>query len=170
MVAQVFSKCLRNSHTLHFSLRTRTDGDPFVDINERAGNRMAAGGTRFAGLGNNCEVGTRTCLAKAKGSVKFEVCAKAGGKWDAADEIARELVQILPEEPKFWIWHAYATRRMPGGGIPQAREILSNAEEGSSHGVKKRVKRRKSQRSAPWAKEKPRAVRKKVGKRTCNPV
>ena len=40
-------------------------------------------------------------------------------------------------------------------------------EEMSSHGVEKRVERRKSQRSAPCAREKPRAVRKNVGKRTC---
>jgi len=62
-------------------------------------------------------------------AVKYEVYAKAGGKWDRADEIARELVHTHPEEPQFWIWHAYATRRMPGGGIAQAREILGKAHQ-----------------------------------------
>ena len=60
--------------------------------------------------------------------VRYEVYAR-GEKWNLADEIARELIQVRPEEPQFWIWHAYATRRMPGGGIPQAREILSKAQQ-----------------------------------------
>ena len=60
--------------------------------------------------------------------VRYEVNAKAG-KWGLADEIARELVQVQPEEAQFWIWHAYSTRRMTGGGIPQAREILDKAQQ-----------------------------------------
>ena len=60
--------------------------------------------------------------------VRYEVYTK-GEKWDLADEIARELIQICPEEPQFWIWHAYSTRRMTGGGIPQAREILVKAQQ-----------------------------------------
>jgi len=59
--------------------------------------------------------------------VRFHICAEAGN-WDAAAKIARELVQISPTEAQFWISHAYATRRMPGGGIPQAKEILSEAQ------------------------------------------
>ena len=31
-------------------------------------------------------------------------------------------------EPQFWIWCADATRRMPGAGIPQAKEILAKAQ------------------------------------------
>jgi Flp pilus assembly protein TadD len=60
--------------------------------------------------------------------VRYHICAEAG-KWDTAAEIARELVQISPTEPRFWISHAYATRRMPGGGIPQAAEILGKAHQ-----------------------------------------
>ena len=59
--------------------------------------------------------------------VRYEVYAKAG-KWDMAAEIARALIQIRPQDPQLWIWHAYATRRMPGGGIPQAKEILDKAQ------------------------------------------
>jgi Flp pilus assembly protein TadD len=59
--------------------------------------------------------------------VTYEIRAKAG-KWDDAAEIARALVKAQPKDPQFWIWHAYATRRRPGGGIPQAREILSQAQ------------------------------------------
>ena len=58
--------------------------------------------------------------------IRFEIYSKAG-KWDMAAEIARRLVQIRPKKPQLWISHAYATRRMPGGGIPQAKEILGNA-------------------------------------------
>lgn len=60
--------------------------------------------------------------------VRHEVYAKAA-KWDMADEVARELIQISPDDVQFWIWHAYSTRRMPGGGIPQAREILAKAQQ-----------------------------------------
>jgi tetratricopeptide (TPR) repeat protein len=59
--------------------------------------------------------------------VRFQIYSKAE-KWDTAAEIARELVQISPKQPQFWIWQAYSTRRMPGGGLPQAKEILTNAQ------------------------------------------
>jgi tetratricopeptide (TPR) repeat protein len=58
----------------------------------------------------------------------YEVCATAG-KWDEAAEIARALIQVQPQDSQFWIWHAYATRRRPGGGISQAKEILSQAQQ-----------------------------------------
>jgi tetratricopeptide (TPR) repeat protein len=60
--------------------------------------------------------------------VRYEIYAK-GEKWDRADEIARELVHVRPQEPQFWIWQAYSTRRRPGGGILQAREILGKAQQ-----------------------------------------
>jgi Flp pilus assembly protein TadD len=60
--------------------------------------------------------------------VKYEICAKAG-QWDDAAQIAHALVQVEPQDAQFWIWRAYATRRMAGGGIPQAKEILSQAQQ-----------------------------------------
>ncbi|HZM02360.1 MAG TPA: tetratricopeptide repeat protein [Candidatus Saccharimonadales bacterium] len=60
--------------------------------------------------------------------VRHEIYTK-GQQWDLADEIARQLLQLFPEEPQFWIWHAYSTRRMRGGGIPQAKEILGKAQQ-----------------------------------------
>ena len=60
-------------------------------------------------------------------AVKYEVWAKAG-KWDDAAEIARALITVHPRDAQFWIWHAYATRRKAGGGIPQARAILDQAQ------------------------------------------
>lgn len=59
-------------------------------------------------------------------AARLEICSKAG-QWDKAAETARALVQIRRKEPQFWISLAYATRRMPGGGLPQAQEILMNA-------------------------------------------
>jgi len=88
----------------------------------------------WLGLGNwqeaNEELGKISPALRAHPDVlevRFEIYSKAG-KWDMAAEIACALVQISPEEPQFWIWQAYATRRMPGGGIPQAKEILGKAQ------------------------------------------
>ena len=60
--------------------------------------------------------------------VEFDIRA-AAGKWDAAAEIAGTLTRLEPEEPGAWISLAYATRRKPGGGIPQARAILIQAQQ-----------------------------------------
>ena len=48
--------------------------------------------------------------------VRFEIYSKAA-KWDKAAEISGLLIQIRPNDAQFWISHAYATRRMPGGGM-----------------------------------------------------
>jgi len=45
-----------------------------------------------------------------------------------AAEIAGALVEMFPDEAKFWIWLAYSTRRKTGGGIPDAKRILLVAE------------------------------------------
>ena len=58
----------------------------------------------------------------------YEVYAK-GEKWDRAARLAQELVQVQPQDAQGWVWQAYATRRMAGGGIPQAREILEQARK-----------------------------------------
>ena len=61
-------------------------------------------------------------------AVQFDIHA-AGGKWDAAAEIAGTLTQLEPKQPGGWISLAYATRRKKtGGGIPQARAILIQAQ------------------------------------------
>lgn len=60
-------------------------------------------------------------------AVQFDIHA-AAGKWDAAAEIAGTLTQLEPEQPGTWISLAYATRRKTGGGIPQARAILIQAQ------------------------------------------
>ena len=60
-------------------------------------------------------------------AVQFDIHA-AAGKWDAAAEIAGTLTQLEPKQPGAWISLAYATRRKTGGGIPQARAILIQAQ------------------------------------------
>ena len=60
-------------------------------------------------------------------AVRYDVYS-AAGNWGAAAEVAGSQVQLTPEDPGAWISLAYATRRKPGGGIPQAREILTRAQ------------------------------------------
>jgi tetratricopeptide (TPR) repeat protein len=60
-------------------------------------------------------------------AVRFDIHAQAG-KWDAAAEIAGTLTRLEPGQPGAWISLAYATRRKTGGGIPQARAILIQAQ------------------------------------------
>ena len=60
-------------------------------------------------------------------AVQFDIHA-AAGKWNAAAEIAGTLTQLEPKEPGAWVSLAYATRRKTGGGIPQARAILIQAQ------------------------------------------
>ena len=59
--------------------------------------------------------------------VRYEIYSK-GKKWDGAVEIAGALVKLLPKQPATWICLAYATRRKTGGGISQAKEILTEAK------------------------------------------
>ena len=60
-------------------------------------------------------------------AVQFDIYAQAG-KWNEATEIAGTLAQQEPQHPGTWISLAYATRRKNGGGIPQARAILIQAQ------------------------------------------
>lgn len=48
-------------------------------------------------------------------------------QWDKVAEAAQRLREISPEEAQLWITLAYATRRMPGGGIEDAKKILLDA-------------------------------------------
>ena len=59
--------------------------------------------------------------------VRLQIYA-ATGNWDQAAEVGRALVQMRPEDRQGWITQAYAVRRMKGGGIPQAREVLTKAQ------------------------------------------
>jgi hypothetical protein len=59
--------------------------------------------------------------------VRYEIYSRAN-EWDMAAEVAYTLTKLLPENPAVWICFAFSTRRKTGGGIPQATEILLEAE------------------------------------------
>ena len=89
----------------------------------------------WLGLGNVAEAGIELDkIAPQFGShpdvlaVRCDIQLRAGN-WDAATEIAMTLTRLEPEEPGAWISLAYATRRKTGGGIPQARAILIQAQK-----------------------------------------
>jgi tetratricopeptide (TPR) repeat protein len=50
-------------------------------------------------------------------------------RWDAAVEVARELLRIAPECETNWLHHAYALRRAADGGLGKAFEALQPAVE-----------------------------------------
>jgi hypothetical protein len=49
--------------------------------------------------------------------------------WQAAAGWARGMVEVAPDQPAGWLHLAYATRRLPGGTVPAAWEILRPAAE-----------------------------------------
>ncbi len=49
--------------------------------------------------------------------------------WREAVTVGNRLIDLQPSHPEFWIGLAYATRRMDGGGIPQARQVLLRASD-----------------------------------------
>lgn len=50
-------------------------------------------------------------------------------KWDRAYEVAERIVAAHPELPAGWLNRAYAARRMKGGSLALARELLQPAAE-----------------------------------------
>ena len=49
--------------------------------------------------------------------------------WQGAYQVGETLVQVAPALPTGWIHRAYAARRMPGGGLTRAWELLAPAAE-----------------------------------------
>jgi predicted Zn-dependent protease len=60
--------------------------------------------------------------------VRWQICAKAG-KWETAAGIAKALRDAEPKEAQHWLNFSYATRRMSGGGLEGARDILAKAHK-----------------------------------------
>jgi Flp pilus assembly protein TadD len=50
-------------------------------------------------------------------------------QWEPALVAASELVRVAPDNPSGWLHRAYALRRVPNGGLPQAREALLPAAD-----------------------------------------
>jgi predicted Zn-dependent protease len=61
-------------------------------------------------------------------AVRWQIQARAG-TWDEAVGLARSLVELEPGNVSHWIWLAYATRRMTGGGLQPAWEVLRPVAE-----------------------------------------
>lgn len=53
----------------------------------------------------------------------------AARDWNEAFSVAQELRMVLPDNPTGWLHSAYALRRMTGGGVKQAQELLLPAAE-----------------------------------------
>lgn len=49
--------------------------------------------------------------------------------WQEGLRVARSLLEVAPERPSGWLHQAYALRRIPNGGLPQAREALVSVFE-----------------------------------------
>ncbi|MCX8109445.1 MAG: tetratricopeptide repeat protein [Verrucomicrobiae bacterium] len=60
--------------------------------------------------------------------VEWEIRSKLKD-WKTAFEIAERLVHLVEQRAHGWILRAYAARRMPGGGLEKARELLLPALE-----------------------------------------
>lgn len=60
--------------------------------------------------------------------VEWEARAKMGA-WEAAFATAEELMKVLPSDAQGWILRAFAARRMHGGGLKKAEELLIPALE-----------------------------------------
>jgi len=50
-------------------------------------------------------------------------------RWDAALEVARQLLTKAPNHAEGWLHHAYALRRVAGGGLAKAWEALRPAAD-----------------------------------------
>ncbi len=59
-------------------------------------------------------------------TIRYEIYARTA-RWELAAEVAGVLVENFAHQASPWISLAYAIRRKPGGGIPQARDILTRA-------------------------------------------
>ena len=57
--------------------------------------------------------------------IRYEIYAKAG-KWESAFELAEGLSRLVPDEVTAFVWRSCAARRMPGGSVERALELLSD--------------------------------------------
>ncbi len=53
----------------------------------------------------------------------------AAQAWTEAFATAQRLVDLAPDQPFGWVHRAFALRRMPGGGLPQAWNALRPAHD-----------------------------------------
>ena len=60
--------------------------------------------------------------------VRWEIFARENN-WKDAVQVAEQLVACAPDRPSGWLHQAYAVRRVPGGGLAMARDVLLTAEK-----------------------------------------
>ena len=60
--------------------------------------------------------------------IRWALCAEEK-QWDAALEVARELLRQAPSRATGWLHQAYALRRVAGGGLEKAWQALKPAAE-----------------------------------------
>jgi predicted Zn-dependent protease len=58
--------------------------------------------------------------------LRWMICAEQQD-WTSALDAARTLVERAPERPSGWLHQAYALRRVPGGSIQKASDVLRPA-------------------------------------------
>jgi hypothetical protein len=84
-------------------------------------------------LGNSAEAGEE--IARIAPShlehpdvleMRWAIC-HAGQRWETGLAIAETLVRVAPERASGWLHQAYALRRIPGGGVQRAWDVLRPA-------------------------------------------
>jgi hypothetical protein len=60
--------------------------------------------------------------------VRWLLCSEQRN-WEGGLQVARTLVAVAPERASGWLHRAYALRRVPGGGLKEAREALLPAAD-----------------------------------------
>ena len=81
-------------------------------------------------LGNNSEAGEEIARISPANldhpdvlKLRWAICA-AGQRWEAGLTIAETLLRVAPERASGWLHQAYALRRVKGGGLERAWEVL----------------------------------------------
>ena len=86
-------------------------------------------------LGNNSEAGEEIARISPAHldhpdvlELRWAICA-TGQRWEAGLAIAETLLRVAPERASGWLHQAYALRRVKGGGLERAWEVLRPAYE-----------------------------------------
>jgi tetratricopeptide (TPR) repeat protein len=81
-------------------------------------------------LGNNSEAGEEIARISPTNldhpdvlELRWAICA-AGQRWEAGLAIAETLLRVAPDRASGWLHRAYALRRVKGGGLERAWEVL----------------------------------------------
>ena len=59
---------------------------------------------------------------------RWLICAREK-KWETCRDIARTITELAPDDPGGWLHLAYSLRRIPGGGLQAAWDLLLSKAE-----------------------------------------